>query len=278
MSEIRIAALQMVSAAEVSQNLKLAEKLIGQAADAGAVLAALPENFAYFGRREADKLQVAETPGEGPIQSFLAETAKRYGIALVGGTLPLRLEDETRAHASSLAYDADGRQIARYDKLHLFDVGLPDANEEYRESDSTAPGSAVVLVDTPAGKLGLSVCYDLRFPELYRRLSLQGAQILCVPSAFTATTGRAHWQMLLQARAVENLCYVLAPNQGGSHEGGRETWGHSMIVGPWGEVLASVESGPGVAVAAIDTQRLGELRRRFPALSHRREDIFSQTP
>ena len=271
----RIAALQLTSTDDVQANLQTAGRLIAAAAGAGAVLAALPENFAFMGARERDKLALAEVPGQGPIQDRLAAMASRHRIWLVAGTLPLQLEqDPRRVAAACLVYDAAGTQVARYDKIHLFDVevdGGVDA-QQYRESASIAPGPwHPVVVDTPAGRLGLSVCYDLRFPELYRALVAQGAELLSVPAAFTEPTGRAHWELLLRARAVENLCYVLAPGQVGRHPDGRGTWGHSMVVGPWGEVLACQAAGEGMAMAEVEPLRQLDQRRRFPVLTHRRD-------
>jgi predicted amidohydrolase len=264
------AAVQMVSGSDVKTNLATAGRLIGQAAQAGARLVALPENFALLGRREQDKLAVAEPDGAGPIQDFLADTACRHGIHLIGGTIPLRGPDPQRVRAACLLHGPDGRRLARYDKIHLFDVEVGEGGERYRESASIEPGDAVVTVDTELGCIGLAVCYDLRFPELFRTLLAQGAQILVLPSAFTETTGAAHWHLLCRARAVENLCYLLAPGQGGQHDNGRRTYGHSLIVGPWGEVLAEhVEIGEGAACADIDLAALHRLRARFPAVQHR---------
>jgi nitrilase len=267
------AVVQMVSGSEVAANLASAGRLIEQAAQAGARLVALPENFALLGRREQDKLAVAESDGAGPIQDFLAQTAQRHGIYLIGGTIPLRSADPQRVRAACLLHGPDGQRLARYDKIHLFDVDVGEVGggERYRESASIEPGDAVVTVDTELGRIGLAVCYDLRFPELFRALLAQGAQILVLPSAFTETTGAAHWHLLCRARAVENLCYLLAPGQGGLHDNGRRTYGHSLIAGPWGEVLAEhAEIGEGVACAEIDLAVLHGLRACFPAVQHRR--------
>ena len=266
------AVLQMTSAASVEANLSCARTLLEQAHAAGAALAVLPENFAIMGRKETDKVDVGEPLGEGPIQAFLARTARELGIWIIGGTLPIKVDDEPqRVAAASLVFDAQGKFVARYDKIHLFDVDIPDREERYRESATIAPGRGFTVVNTPVGHVGLSVCYDVRFPELFRSLESQGAQVLSIPAAFTVPTGRAHWELLLRARAVENLCFVLAAAQGGVHENGRETFGDSLIVDPWGQVLARVaEPGPGVAVAEIDLTLQAELRTRFPALTHRR--------
>lgn len=265
-----VAALQMVSGSDPDRNLAAAGELLRRAADAGAKLAVLPENFAFMGRREADKLTVAEPDGSGPIQDFLSETAARCGLWIVGGTVPLRGPTGKRCFAASLVYDNEGRRAARFDKIHLFDVSVPDSGEQYKESASTIPGDDCVVLDTPLGRLGLAVCYDLRFPELFRRLSADGAELVALPSAFTAATGRAHWEVLVRARAIENLVYVIAPNQGGRHASGRETFGDTMIVDPWGRVLDRVPSGPGLALAEIDRAALLRTRERFPCLDHRK--------
>ena len=272
----------MTSAPDVEANLASARLLLERAHAEGATLAALPENFAIMGKRDADKLQVAETPGEGRIQAFLGHCARELGLWIIGGTVPLRVENEPqRVAAASLVFDDRGRCVARYDKIHLFDVAIPDRdspqkNERYRESATVAPGSQPTVVSTPIGRVGMAVCYDVRFPELFRVLQQQGAEVLSLPSAFTAPTGKAHWELLARARAVENLCYVLAPAQSGLHPNGRETWGDSLIVDPWGQVLSRVtDAGPGVAVAEIDRTVQQELRERFPALSHQR---FTVTP
>ncbi|GAB4269547.1 MAG: carbon-nitrogen hydrolase family protein [Methylomicrobium sp.] len=266
----KCAAIQMASSPNVGANLLEAEKLIGEAVNAGAQLVVLPENFALMGEHETDKLAVKEAQGTGPIQDFLATTALKYKIWIVGGTIPLTGDDGNRVRASSLVYNDRGECVARYDKIHLFDVSVPDTEEEYRESNSIEPGHEPVVVDTPFGKLGLSVCYDLRFPELYRRLVAQGAEILLVPSAFTAQTGAAHWEVLLRARAIENLCYVIAPNQGGFHINGRKTFGHSMIVDPWGLILACHNTGSGFVCVDIERERLEKVRSAFPVLQHRK--------
>jgi nitrilase len=265
------AAVQMTSGAEVAANLASAARLIAQAAAAGAALVALPENFAFLGRHERDKLAVAEADGAGPIQDFLVSTAARHNIHLVGGTIPLRGADPQRVRAACLLFGPDGRRLARYDKIHLFDVNVgADGGERYRESASIEPGADIIAVDTDLGRLGLAVCYDLRFPELYRRLAAAGAEVLCVPSAFTQATGRAHWEVLLRARAIENQCFVIAPGQEGEHPGGRRTWGHSLIADPWGEVLALCETGEGMACAELSREKLLQVRQSFPALRHRR--------
>jgi len=266
---MKIAAIQMTSGPEVTVNLEQARALLEESAARGAGLAVLPENFSFMGLKDADKRTVAETDGHGPAQDFLAATARRLRLWIVGGTVPLASGSGGRVAAASLVYDSDGVRVARYDKIHLFDVDLPGRTESYRESANVAPGGRAALLDTPFGRLGLSVCYDVRFPELYRHLSAQGAQVLTVPSAFTSPTGRAHWETLLRARAIENLCYVVAPAQSGFHASGRETYGDSMIVDYWGRVLQRVPRGRGCAVAEIDLAAQAGVRESFPALTHR---------
>jgi nitrilase len=269
------AVLQMTSAPDVAANLATARNLLERAHAQGAVLAALPENFAIMGRSETDKLDVSEEFGEGPIQAFLGHCARELKLWIIGGTIPIRVPGrEDKVAAASLLFDDHGRCVTRYDKIHLFDVDIPDREESYRESATIAAGRTAVVVATPLGHLGMAVCYDVRFPELFRALQAQGAEILSLPSAFTAPTGKAHWELLVRARAVENLSYMLAPAQGGMHPNGRETHGDSMIVDPWGHILARVTAaGPGLAVAEIDRTLQQEVRSRFPALSHRRFEI-----
>jgi nitrilase len=266
---MKVAALQMTSGPDVTLNLEQARMLLGQARERGAGLAALPENFPFMGLKDADKRAVGETDGSGPIQDFLSSTARDLGLWIVGGTMPMRAGADGRVAAASLVYDDKGKRVARYDKIHLFDVDIPGRVESYRESAHVAPGREPVVIDTPAGKLGLSVCYDMRFPELFRLLSAAGAQIITVPSAFTGPTGRAHWETLLRARAIENLCFVVAPAQSGIHPNGRETYGDTMIVDHWGVVLQRLPRGQGCVVAEIDLNRQAEARTSFPALHHR---------
>ncbi len=265
----RIAAIQMTSGPDVGANLEQVKPLLEDAARRGARMAVVPENFAFMGLRDADKRAIAEAEGSGPIQDFLGDTARRLHMWIVAGTIPLRAGDDGRVAAASVVYNSDGERVARYDKIHLFDVDIPGKTERYRESAHVAPGSRVAVIDTPLGRLGLSVCYDVRFPELFRRLSAAGAQILTVPSAFTGPTGRAHWETLLCARAIENLCYVVAPAQSGFHPNGRETYGDSMIVDYWGRVVQRLPRGRGCIVAQVDLERQAEVRRNFPALEHR---------
>jgi deaminated glutathione amidase len=273
---MKIAALQTVSTPDVSRNLETAARLIGEAARQGAELLALPEYFCLMGLSDRDKLTHAETPGQGPIQSFLSQQAQEHGVWLIGGTLPMSTANGAatpepeleRARNACCVYTPEGRLAARYDKLHLF--RYDNGRESYDEARVLEAGSEAVAVQCGALRVGLSVCYDLRFPELYRRLSVPPCDVLSVPAAFTYTTGRAHWELLLRARAVENQCYVLAAAQGGQHENGRRTWGHSMVVDPWGEVIAVQPEGEGVVMAEVDAARLKSVRQQLPALAHRR--------
>lgn len=264
------AAIQMVSGPDAQANLQAAGQLIAEAAAVGAELMVLPENFALMGLNDQDKLAIKEADGHGPIQDFLAHTAKHHGVWIIGGTLPIIGEAEGKVRAACLVYDHHGKRVARYDKIHLFDVSVPGTADVYRESATIEAGQRRVIADTPFGRIGLAVCYDLRFPELYRSMLAEGVDILVFPSAFTAETGAAHWEVLLRARAIENLCYVIAPNQGGSHANGRKTYGNSMVVDPWGIVTARCDSGSGFALASLDPSRLAQVRGAFPALSHTR--------
>ncbi len=266
----RVAAIQMASGPNVSANLQEAGRLVAQAAAGGARLVVLPENFALMGMSERDKVAQRELPGQGPMQEFLSRQAEEHGIWLVGGTVPLVSSDEHRVRAACLLFDDRGRQVARYDKIHLFDVHIVDSGENYTESETIQPAGDVVVVETPLGRLGLAVCYDLRFPEQFRRMLEQGMEIAALPAAFTAMTGKAHWQTLVRARAIENLCYVIASAQGGYHVSGRETHGDSMIVDPWGTVLDRLPRGSGVVRAEIDLAYLRSTRLHFPVLEHRR--------
>jgi predicted amidohydrolase len=264
------ACVQMTSGPDLKANLQAAERAIAESAAYGAHLVLLPENFAFFGLSERDKLAVMEREGAGPIQEFLAATAKRFKVWLIGGSVPLRSQVQDKAYAACLIYAPDGARKGCYHKIHLFDVDLPGTSESYRESDTIASGSQPLLLDTPLGKLGVAICYDIRFPELMRHLSFQGMEILLVPAAFTARTGAAHWEVLLRARAIENQCYVLAADQTGLNARGRQTYGHSMIIDPWGRVLAKLGEEPGVCVARLEKRVLQEVRQAFPALSHRK--------
>jgi predicted amidohydrolase len=267
----KMAAVQLTSGPDVVANLVQAGALLAAARESGATVALLPENFSFIGRRDADKRAVAEPFGSGPVQDFLSATAARLGLWIIGGTTPLQaVAADGRVTNSCLVFDAAGRCVARYDKIHLFDVDVPDKpGETYRESTHVTRGSEVVTVDTPVGRVGLSVCYDVRFPELYRRLSAAGAEILVVPSAFTVPTGRAHWETLLRARAVENLCYVVAAAQSGVHPNGRETYGDSLVIDWWGRVLTRLPRGQGVVSSSIEREAIARARAGFPALSHR---------
>jgi predicted amidohydrolase len=266
----RVAAIQMTSGHIVADNLAEAGALLREAKDAGAEVACLPENFSFIGLKDADKVAVAESDGAGVVQDFLSATAAELKLWILGGTIAIRSKSDKRVANTSLLIDADGKRVARYDKIHLFDVTIPGRNEQYRESNHVVPGREPVLADTPVGRLGLSVCYDMRFPELYRELVSRGAEWLAMPAAFTVPTGRAHWETLLRARAIENLCYVVAPAQWGTHSSGRETYGDSLIVDYWGQVLARLADGTGVISADFDLGQQGESRARFPALDNRR--------
>ncbi|MGE8068759.1 carbon-nitrogen hydrolase family protein [Pseudomonas sp. NPDC089569] len=270
------AVIQMVSQSDVLANLSQARRLLEQAAADGAKLAVLPENFAAMGRRDIADIGRAEALGEGPILPWLKQTARDLGLWIVAGTLPLPPVDQpgAKSHACSLLVDDRGETVARYDKLHLFDVDVADNRGRYRESDDYAYGSGVVVADTPVGRVGLTVCYDLRFPELYSELRAAGAQLITAPSAFTAVTGAAHWDVLIRARAIETQCYVLAAAQGGTHPGPRETWGHAAIIDPWGRVLAQQDQGEAVLLAERDSSEQASIRARMPVSSHRR--FFSQ--
>ena len=265
---MKIAALQMVSTASVERNLDAAARLIAQAAHAGARLVALPEYFCFIGHADREKFAVAEAPGDGPIQQMLASAAREHALWLIGGTLPLRSADPDRVLNANCVFSPDGALAARYDKIYLF--RYDNGRESYDEGRAIQPGSLAVALQAGTVRVGLSVCYDLRFPELYRALMQPPCDLLSVPSAFTFETGKAHWELLLRARAVENQCYVIAPAQGGVHESGRRTYGHSMVVDPWGAVVAVLPEGEGVLLAELDPERIAMVRRQLPALEHRR--------
>jgi predicted amidohydrolase len=268
-SNARIAALQMISTPRVDENLRTAERLIRDAVEQGAQLLALPEYFPIMGLSERDKLQVREADavlgGGGPIQDFLAESAKKHGIWLIGGSIPLLASDPGKVLNASLVYNPQGERVARYDKIHLF--GFQKGEERYNESATIEAGHRPVAFDSPFGRVGLSICYDLRFPELYRALGV--VDLLVIPAAFTETTGRAHWEILLRARAIENQCYVLAVAQGGVHENARETHGNSMLIDPWGDILERKLKGPGIVIGTLNHARIAEIRASLPALKHR---------
>jgi nitrilase len=262
---VKVAAIQMASGPYVAANLSEAERLIEIAANQGARLVVLPEYFAIMGLKETDKVAVREDEGKGPIQSFLAKMAKKHKIWLVGGSVPLVSNFPNKVRNSCLVFDDKGQLAARYDKIHLF--GLDLGNEHYHEEKTIESGDAIKVVDTPFGRIGLSICYDLRFPELYR--AMKDVNIIVVPAAFTDTTGRAHWETLIRARAIENLSYVIASAQGGYHLSGRETHGNSMIVDPWGVILDRLPRGSGVVISTINPQYQASLRNSLPALKHR---------
>jgi predicted amidohydrolase len=261
----KVAAIQMASGPNVAGNLAEARRLVEKAAEQGARLVVLPEYFPIMGMTETDKIAVREQPGSGPIQAFLSETARRLKIWLVGGSIPLAASSPDKVLNTCLVFDERGEQVARYDKIHLFNLEL--GNERYQEVNTIEPGKQVVVVDSPFGRIGLAICYDLRFPELFR--SMKNVDIIVLPSAFTETTGKMHWEPLVRARAIENLAYVVAAAQGGYHVSGRETHGHSMIVDPWGRVLDQMARGSGVVIAEINRGYQASLRASLPALSHR---------
>jgi len=266
----KIAAIQMASGPNIQANLDDAAKLIEQAASQGAVLIVLPENFSQMPMSDDERVENAEIMGEGKVQTFLSAQALKNKCWLVGGTLPVKSDEIDKAYSSSLLYDARGQLVARYDKIHMFDVSIEASGETYNESATTIAGTEVVVVDTPVGKLGLSVCYDLRFPELFRTMVDQGMEICVIPAAFTAFTGQSHWEILIRARAIENQCYVIASAQGGYHVNNRQTFGHSMVVNPWGNILTEIGTGSGVAIAEMDTNILETTRSKFQVLAHRK--------
>ena len=262
---MRVAAIQTIAGGDVADNLAQAEALVAAAADEGARLILLPEYFGILGARATDKLAAREPDGAGPQQDFLARMAREHHAILVGGSVPIARAEPDRVRSACLVYGPDGARMARYDKIHLF--RFTKGAEDYDETRTIAPGTEIVAFDAPCGRVGLSICYDVRFPELYRALG--ECALLLVPAAFTATTGAAHWELLLRTRAVENQCYVLAAAQGGAHPNGRRTWGHSMLVDPWGAIAAMKEEGPGVVVGDVDPARIAEVRLQLPALTHR---------
>ncbi len=265
-----VAAIQMASSPNVSANLLEAEKRIAEAADAGARLIVLPENFAFMGKKDQEQCNLREPAGDGPLQDFLRQTAEHHRVWLVGGTIPLYARDDTKIRAACLIYNDRGEQVARYDKIHLFDVHLIETDEHYIESETVEPGEETVVIDSPFGRLGVAICYDLRFPELFRKMQDQDVEVIVIPAAFTALTGKAHWETLVRARAIENLSYVVAAAQGGYHISGRETHGHSMIVNPWGSILDQLPRGTGFVTGELDLTLQENTRRAFPSLFHRR--------
>jgi nitrilase len=267
---MRVAAIQLNSGADVERNLARVERLLGDAAADGCNLAVLPENFALMPVRSRDKVAHAEKPGDGPVQDFLADVSRRYGLWIVAGSMPMVSPEAERVYGACPVYDANGEQRACYRKIHLFDVKLPDRDESYQESYSMYPGDDPVAVETPVGIVGLTICYDLRFPELFRHLVEAGAAVFTVPAAFTQATGEAHWHTLLRARAIENLAYVIAPGQFGQHPDQRSTYGHSLIVDPWGRVLAEAPDEECFIAADVNAKTQEKLRGEFPALANRR--------
>lgn len=263
---MKLAAVQMISGPEVAPNLATAGRLIAEAADQGAQLVALPEYFPLIGASDSERLAAREVEGSGPIQQFLAATAKQHGIWLVGGSIPLQANDPAKLRNSCLVFGPDGQRIARYDKIHLF--GFHKGEESYDEAATIEAGDQLVAFDAPCGRVGLGICYDLRFPEFFRALG--EVNLLVLPAAFTETTGRAHWEILLRARAIENQCYLLASAQGGRHPSGRMTHGNSMLISPWGEVLVRMDKGEGVVLGELEINRLTETRDSLPALRHRK--------
>jgi deaminated glutathione amidase len=266
----KLAAIQMSSGPNIQANLDEVAKLIDQAASQGAVLIVLPENFSQMPMSDSERVKNAEDIGDGRVQAFLSAQAKKNNIWIVGGTIPIKSNEVDKAYSSSLLYNNLGAQVARYNKIHMFDVLIEENNETYNESATTVAGDEVVVVDTPLGKLGLSVCYDLRFPELYRTMIDLGMEICAIPSAFTAFTGQSHWEPLIRARAIENQCYIIASAQGGYHVNNRQTYGHSMIVSPWGNILGSVGTGPGVVITEMERSVLETTRSKFQVLNHRK--------
>lgn len=267
---ITVAAIQMSSQTNVKENLHTAQNLIQQATAEKSQLVVLPENFAFYGGGESDKLLLAEPFGTGEIQLFLKEMAIANSIWIVAGSIPIQSSNPQKIFAASLLINPQGVCVARYDKIHLFDVQIPGTAYAYQESLHIQAGTDVVSFKTPFARIGLTICYDVRFPELYRELLTQGCDIVCVPSAFTQKTGEAHWEVLLRARAIENLSYVIAPNQIGNHGNDRHTYGHSMIIDPWGKVLAQAQDSVGIITATLDLDQIKQLRRQFPAIEHRR--------
>ena len=271
----KIAAIQMASGTNVSANLNEVSRQISNAVEADAKLIVLPESFSIMGFQDADQIEVAEDEGTGPIQDFLSNQAIKHKIWIVAGTVPVNLNSdnsqyEKKIYAACLVYNEKGEKVSRYDKVHLFDVHIEATNETYNESETFEAGNKAVVVDTPFGKVGLAICFDLRFPELFRQLVLLGAEIIIVPAAFTASTGKAHWEVLLRARAIENLCYVVASAQGGYHVSGRETYGDSMIIDPWGTILDRLPQGSGYVIADVDIENIDNIRKNFPVLKNRK--------
>ena len=273
---MRLSIVQMNSGSVPESNLAQLRGLLEQAADNGAQLVVLPENFALMSENQAQRCALAEEDANGPIQAAVADLAQKYSLWIVAGTIPIRSSDSQRPFASCCVYDASGERAGRYDKIHLFDVQLPDGSGAYSESSYTTPGNRPAVVTTPWGRLGLAVCYDLRFPELFREMSAGGVDLITLPAAFTVATGRAHWQSLLRARAIENQCLVAAAAQTGQHSGSRSTWGHSMVLDGWGRILTDLGDTIGIECVDIDMDAMSKMRRQFPSLRHRRPEIFDR--
>ena len=265
----KVASIQIASSPNVDANLLQIKNYIDYASKEGVKLAVLPENFSMMAKEDADYLSIKEELGKGKIQSFLSKIAKENSMWIIGGTIPIESDKKNKVYSTCIAYDSDGKMVDYYHKIHLFDVDIPEKDEKYRESDIFTKGSKVKIIDTPFCKIGLAVCYDVRFPELFRKFSLEGACLVTLPSAFTAVTGKAHWEYLLKSRAIENLSYLVSSAQGGHHISGRETYGHSMIINPWGSELAKIDNGSGVIISDIDLNYLTSIRKNFPCLKHR---------
>ena len=273
----RIAAIQMASGPNLSANLNEAGRLISYAVDSGADLVVLPENFVLMGMEQTDFVKIKEPQGIGPIHEFLISMCTKHRVWIVSGTIPIEIDDPDRIRAACLLMNPEGEIVSRYDKIHLFDVVLDDG-ERYAESDIMEAGKDIVVQDTPFGRIGFAICYDLRFPEMFRRMLDHGVDLIVVPSAFTAMTGKAHWETLVRARAIENLCYVVASAQGGYHANGRETHGDSMIVDPWGEIIDRLPGGSGFVIADLDLEKVKRIRKQFPALEHRKLECYKKSP
>lgn len=273
MNEFKVAAVQMCSSDQLNDNLKTVTSQVRLAVSKGAQMVVLPENFALMAKHSEQLLSIAEVLGKGKVQCFLSELAKKYGCWIVAGSMPIKSALDDKVYATCLVYNELGKQESYYHKIHLFDVDLADEKGRYRESDTFVAGADVVVVKTPFGIMGLSICYDLRFPELYRALLQQGAEFFVAPSAFTEVTGEAHWALLCRARAVENTCYLIAANQGGVHNNGRSTYGHSMIVDPWGDVLSELGVSEGMIISTLEKSKLNKVRKSLPAIQHRRLPI-----
>ncbi len=266
---VTLGVVQMCSSTHLSQNLNVASQLIHEAAAKGAELIVLPEYFPLMGKNESDKLAIVEVAGKGTIQAFLSEQAKQHNVWLFAGSMPIQSKEVKRPYGRLHVFNNRGECVSHYDKIHLFDVSVEDNQKQYCESKGTTPGKSPVICDTPWGKVGLAICYDLRFPELFRKYATLGADLVVLPAAFTQVTGKAHWEVLLRARAIENQCFMVASAQAGHHENGRQTWGHSMVVDPWGEIMGQLQQESSVLVVTVDLHQLSSLRKRMPVLEHR---------